>query len=151
MPSSVQLELYLVDGCSACCWSEKVAVIDVEIPGMHTNSLTMSAPLIREHNFSMYEMENNLKLKEARAEGKEEQVKKEIAEQKKAMQEDRKKDKDVRGQVYVKAEWKGNGPHMPPVKSENLFKRGQAPKNRNTYSVQDEMKMLLKHLKAFQI
>lgn len=146
MPSTVQLELFLVDGCSTCCWSEKVAVIDVAIPGMHTNSLTMAAPLIREHNFSMYEMQNNIKLKKARGEGNEEKVKKEIALQKKGMLGDRKKDQDVRGQVYVKAEWKGNGPHMPPVKAENLFKRGQAPKNKNTFSAEEEMKMLLKQL-----
>jgi len=46
----------------------------------------------------------------------------------------------------VKAEWKGNGPKMPPIKSENLFKKPKAHKNRLQYTLQEETLMLLKQL-----
>ena len=42
----------------------------------------------------------------------------------------------MNGELYVKVEWKGNGPKMPPVKSENLFKKPKVHKNRNTYTSQ---------------
>lgn len=32
---------------------------------------------------------------------------------------------DVSGIIYVKAEWKGEGPEMPPMRSENMFKMSQ--------------------------
>ena len=41
---------------------------------------------------------------------------------------------DVKGEIYVKAEWKGNGPKMPPLKSENLFKKAKVEKNRKWYT-----------------
>ena len=43
-------------------------------------------------------------------------------------------------------EWKGSGPKMPPVKSENLFKKPKVHKNRNTYTSQQEQDILLKQL-----
>lgn len=46
----------------------------------------------------------------------------------------------------MKAVWQGNGPKMPPVKSENLFKKSKAHKNRNKYSLEDEQLILLKKL-----
>lgn len=66
--------------------------------------------------------------------------------------EDRKKHEDlaaktdVKGKIYVKTVWQGSGPHMPPIKSENLFKKQKAEKNRNKYSPEEEMAMLLKQL-----
>jgi hypothetical protein len=42
--------------------------------------------------------------------------------------------------------WQGNGPKMPPIKSENLFKKQKAHKNRNVYSIEEETMMLLKQL-----
>ena len=36
--------------------------------------------------------------------------------------------------IYIKAEWKGEGPRMPPMRSENLFKSGQAHKLRKEYN-----------------
>ncbi len=41
---------------------------------------------------------------------------------------------DIKGQLYVKAEWKGNGPFMPPIKSENQFKKPKKGKNRREYT-----------------
>ena len=29
---------------------------------------------------------------------------------------------DINGVIYIKAEWKGEGPDMPPMRSENIFK-----------------------------
>ena len=40
--------------------------------------------------------------------------------------------KDICGEIFVKAEWKNFGPHMPPIKSENLFKKPKSAKNRKT-------------------
>jgi hypothetical protein len=37
---------------------------------------------------------------------------------------------DIEGEIFVKAEWKNNGPVMPPIKSENLFKKPKSAKNR---------------------
>lgn len=46
----------------------------------------------------------------------EEQLKREKELEQKAI------DLDVNGVIYVKAEWKGEGPDMPPMRSENIFK-----------------------------
>lgn len=35
---------------------------------------------------------------------------------------------------------------MPPIKSENQFKKTKKPKNRNEYSHDEEVKMLLKQM-----
>ena len=35
---------------------------------------------------------------------------------------------------------------MPPIKSENLFKKQKAQKNRNKYSLREEQMILLKEL-----
>ena len=51
---------------------------------------------------------------------------------------------DYKGQIFVKAEWKGNGPKLPPIKSENLFKQTRIEKNRKRYDVDMAQKMLLK-------
>lgn len=53
---------------------------------------------------------------------------------------------DIRGKVYVKAVWQGNGPKMPPIKSENLFKSSKPHKNRIHYSLEEETMILLKKL-----
>jgi len=34
-----------------------------------------------------------------------------------------KKENDIEGEIFVKAEWKGSGPKMPPIRSEHLFKK----------------------------
>jgi len=33
---------------------------------------------------------------------------------------------EIKGKIYVKTVWQGNGPAMPPIKSENLFKKQKA-------------------------
>lgn len=44
-------------------------------------------------------------------------------EQKKKEADDTKaQENDIKGHIYIKAEWKGEGPEMPPMRSENLFK-----------------------------
>lgn len=44
------------------------------------------------------------------------------------------RESDVAGVIYVKTEWKGEGPDMPPMRQENVFKQAQAQKNRKQYS-----------------
>lgn len=46
----------------------------------------------------------------------------------------------------MKAEWKGNGPHMPPIKHENLFRKPKAGKNRRVASAEEETLLLLRQL-----
>lgn len=53
---------------------------------------------------------------------------------------------DITGQLFVKAEWMNQGPLMPPVKSENIFKRPKSGKNRREFSQQEETLMLLRQL-----
>jgi len=57
-----------------------------------------------------------------------------------------KKENDILGEVFIKAEWKGNGPKMPPIRSENLFKKEKLHKNRYKYTQEQEYMMLLKQL-----
>lgn len=56
------------------------------------------------------------------------------------------KNNDILGEIFIKAEWKGNGPKMPPIRSENLFKKPVIVKNRKKYSQEQEYMMLLKQL-----
>jgi hypothetical protein len=123
MPSSIQLEL-VVGGL----FSESlVDVINVEVPGSHVKALTSAATLIKDLYFSKnsFEKRKNLKknpqsLTPAQPEApitEEEKKRREIEEQKI-------RDSDVRGVIYVKTEWKGEGPEMPPMRQENVFKHG---------------------------
>jgi hypothetical protein len=65
----------------------------------------------------------------------EDQKKKMEAEQLKKEGEEKKLQMgDITGHVFVKAEWKNNGPLMPPIKSENLFKKPKSAKNRREYT-----------------
>ena len=50
------------------------------------------------------------------------------------------------GEMFIKAEWKGSGPKMPPIRSENLFKKPMVHKNRKKYSQGEELMMLLRQL-----
>ncbi len=61
-------------------------------------------------------------------------------------QELMKKENDIEGEIFVKAEWKGSGPKMPPIRSEHLFKKPMTHKNRKKYSPEEEYMMLLKQL-----
>ena len=49
-------------------------------------------------------------------------------------EEKKKKDSDIKGYIYIKAEWKGNGPKLPPIKSENLLRKHKVVKNRNQFT-----------------
>ena len=53
-------------------------------------------------------------------------------------------DGDITGEMFIKAEWKNNGPTMPPIKSENLFKKPKCPKNRNDLISATEFTNLMK-------
>lgn len=70
-----------------------------------------------------------------------EEARKRAAEEEKKLQES-----DVKGVLYVKAEWKGEGPEMPPMRSENVFRQSQPQKNRKHYSEEEQRRMLLRQL-----
>ena len=40
----------------------------------------------------------------------------------------------IHGNIYLKAEWKGDGPEMPPMRVENIFKQSAVQKVRKTYT-----------------
>ncbi len=71
-----------------------------------------------------------------------------MEEQKKAKEREEqiKLNGDIKGHLFVKAEWKNNGPYMPPIKSENLFKKPKSAKLRHKLTDQEETLMLLKQL-----
>jgi len=48
--------------------------------------------------------------------------------------------------MYLKAEWKGEGPDMPPLRSENIFKQKKAEKVRLPYTEEQQERMLLRQL-----
>ena len=52
----------------------------------------------------------------------------------------------MKGFVYVKAQWKDNGPKLPPIKSENLLKLQKIKKNRRVFDVDEGKAMLMKQL-----
>ena len=52
----------------------------------------------------------------------------------------------MNGVIYLKAEWKGEGPEMPPMRSENIFKMNQVQKHRKQYTVSEQDRMLLRQL-----
>jgi hypothetical protein len=51
---------------------------------------------------------------------------------------------DINGLLYIKAEWKGEGPDMPPIRSENMFRQRRADKVRLDYSEEDQERMLMR-------
>lgn len=49
---------------------------------------------------------------------------------------------NIKGSVFIKAEWHGYGDAMPPARSETLFTLNQIEKNRNYYTKQEEFELL---------
>ena len=68
------------------------------------------------------------------------------AQEKKEKKEKLAKDTDIEGEIFIKAEWHGSGPKMPPIRSENLLKKPVVHKNRRQYTQEEELKMLLQQL-----
>ena len=149
MPSSIQLEIvvgtfkeYLVD------------VIDVEVPGKYVKALTSAAQLVKEISFSKFGFERKKLQKKFVTESKKaegvlsEAQKKKLAEEQKKQEAEEKKaiDNDIKGLIYIKAEWKGEGPEMPPMRSENIFKQSQPQKIRKNYTEDEQQRMLLRQL-----
>lgn len=123
MPSTIQLEL-VVGGL----FSESlVDVINVEVPGSHVKALTSAATLIKDLYFSKnsFDKRKNIK-KNTQSPAQPEAPITEEEKKRREIEEQRLRDSDVRGVIYVKTEWKGEGPEMPPMRQENVFKHGQA-------------------------
>lgn len=51
-------------------------------------------------------------------------------------------EKDIKGTIFVKAEWQGYGEQMPPAKSETLFQISSTGKNRNNISKIEYQRLL---------
>lgn len=115
-------------------------------------ALTSASSLVKEISFSLFafDQRKNLRRFEATAPGAlmNEAQKKHYEEDQKRLkdQEQRAKDNDINGLIYIKAEWKGEGPEMPPIRSENMFKSSRADKVRLDYSEEDQERMLMRQL-----
>jgi len=132
MPTSIQLEVVL-SGLK----DRVVDVIDLEVPGTHVKALTSASQLIKEYPFSNQEFN----LKKLKAQGKEPPNKQPEGEEGK-----KEPQADIKGEVSAKAEWRGEGPEMPPVRAENLFKRQAVTKNRKEYTEEEQERMLMREL-----
>lgn len=146
MPSSIQLELYISRGLI----DTLVDVVDVEVPGQHVKTLTCASQLIQEIDFSRLAHSQRKAPKKqeewlSKPEGDLTEKEKQAIEASKRKDEEAVKS-DVKGKIFVKAVWQGNGPKMPPIKSENLFKNMKPHKNRNQYTEDEETRILLKKL-----
>ena len=150
IPSSIKVELILCDG-----FSETIAdVIKVEVPGQHVKALTCSCALIQKFPFSKVAFENSKVAKKFNAMSykpdgelsEKQRNKMKIEQEKKAQKDQLREDTDIKGEIFIKIEWKGDGPKMPPIRSENLFKKPMVHKNRKKYTAGEEMMMLLKQL-----
>jgi hypothetical protein len=123
MPSSISLEI-VVGGLIK---DTVVDVIELEIPGSHVKALTSAATIIKELPFSKLLFDSKTLTGSTVGVPKytpsmtEEQK---AAEKKRADKEaEDQRSQDISGVMYVKAEWKGDGPEMPPMRSENVFRQ----------------------------
>ena len=98
MPSSIELEI-LIRG-------NVVAIVDVNVPGEHVKALTCACQLVQKIDFSEYNWKQS-----------------QLPENKRIEATEKQDETDIKGEIFVKAQWIGNGPKMPPIRSENLFKR----------------------------
>jgi hypothetical protein len=127
-----------------------VDVLDIEVPGQYVKALTSASSLVKEIPFSKFQYEKRKQLKkyEITAPGAsmtETQKKKYEEESKKIKDlEQRAIDNDINGVMYLKAEWKGEGPEMPPMRSENIFKQRKAEKVRLQYDEEQQERMLMR-------
>jgi len=143
MPSSIQVEIVIGGLFSELL----IDVINLEVPGSHVKALTSAATLIKDLSFSKNSFEKRKlarRLAKERAAMSEDQR---IEERKREQIEDAKaKETDTSGVIYVKTEWKGEGPDMPPMRQENVFRQAQPQKNRKYYNENEQTKMLLRQL-----
>ena len=125
MPSSIVLEIFV--------GGDHVCDLPVDVPGMHVKALTCASQIVERKDFSKWEYDQSLLPPNKKRVVYRDQRHQEEEEKKAEAAEARARETDVAGEIYYKVEWKGNGPKMPPVKSENLFKRGKVEKNRKEW------------------
>ena len=136
MPSSIKLEIQISGSVVDC--------VNVEVPGEHVKSLTCACQLVQRIDFSRVEYlkktteKKRIEFKDENEMTEAEKRKTQQQKQKEEQDEKTARDIDQKGEIYVKAEWKGNGPKMPPIKSENLFKKPKVHKNRKQYTIEEE-------------
>jgi hypothetical protein len=120
MPSSIQVEIVIGGLFSEIL----VDVINLEVPGSHVKALTSAATLIKDISFSKVAFE---KRRNARRVAKERSTmtdEQKVEDKKRRDQQEQwAKETDTSGIIYVKTEWKGEGPDMPPMRQENVFRQ----------------------------
>jgi len=119
-----------------------VDVIDVEVPGQYVKALTSASSLVKEINFSKHVNDEKKRSKKLGPQTRKPESQMTPAEKTRLHEEEKKKEmlstraqeNDISGLIYLKTEWKGEGPDMPPMRTENLFKSTQAVKWRKNYN-----------------
>lgn len=99
-------------------------VLDLEVPGSHVKALTSAATLIKDLTFSKVSFEKRRtarKVAKDRFTMTEEQ--KTEDKKRRGLEEIKARETDTSGMIYVKTEWKGDGPDMPPMRQENVFRQ----------------------------
>ena len=121
--------------------------MDLEVPGSHVKALTSAATLIKDLSFSKVSFEkrrNARKVAKDRAVMTEEQ--KTEDKKRRGLEEVKARETDTSGMIYVKTEWKGDGPDMPPMRQENVFRQSAPQKNRKQYTQDEQKRMILRQL-----
>ena len=121
--------------------------MDLEVPGSHVKALTSAATLIKDLSFSKVSFEkrrNARKVAKDRAIMTEEQ--KTEDKKRRGLEEVKARETDTSGMIYVKTEWKGDGPDMPPMRQENVFRQSAPQKNRKQYTQDEQKRMILRQL-----
>jgi len=125
MPSSISIDI-VVGGIIK---DTVVDTLDLEIPGSHVKALTSAAVIIKEMPFSKRKHDfirfGNLVLGVPKYTAAMNEEQKEIERKRAEKEEQYANANDIKGVIYVKSEWKGDGPEMPPMKSENVFRQAQ--------------------------
>ena len=135
MPSSIQLEIVVDEPFSFR--DTLLDVIDLEVPGSHVRALTSAATLIKEIPFSKVSFEKRRETHRKRDTSGLTEEQKAVLRKQEEEEELKAREKDWKGFMYVKSEWKGEGPEMPPLRSENVFQTAQPLKNRKDYSEEE--------------
>jgi hypothetical protein len=136
-PTKIEIELYIGGKISFT----KISRFEIEAPGIFMNTITSSAPMFEEVDFSS-ETETQISEIEKKSEAKDITIQKDIINENRNEEVEgllnnnnnnnlkKKGDKKIKvptkGRVLVKVEWEGRAPEMPPTKIEdrgNLYNK----------------------------
>jgi hypothetical protein len=141
MPSSIKVELMM----AGLVTDQTVEECDIEVPGQHVKTLTCASSLIQKLSFSKAKAQlkaKNIEIHEHEdyffLGQREEELSKLGSQRTPEEQNELKRVRDLKwalksdisGEIFLKAEWQKFGPEMPPIKSQNLFRKPKQAKNR---------------------